>query len=114
MLLVEILSAALPAGGLSEPVPAAGLVSGALVEVRIDKGFGQRHWMAPVLLPILRQPGQHQLHKTADQVRTLADRQNQQAGVIDHQGQALAPLLLRPADKAIAGLEVQRRRTPGG
>ena len=53
MLLVEILGAALPAGSLSESVPSAGLVGGALIEVRIDKCFRQRHWVAPTLFPVL-------------------------------------------------------------
>src|SRR6266581_964479 len=54
MLLVEILGAAFPAGSLSEPIPSAGLVSGALIEMRIDKGFGQRDPMAPAVFPVLR------------------------------------------------------------
>src|SRR6266550_619283 len=66
MLLVEILGATLPTGGLSQSVPSAGLVGSALIEVRIDKGFRQRHRMTPTLLPVLRQPPQHELHKTAD------------------------------------------------
>src|SRR5438445_6288401 len=112
MLLVEILGAAFPARGLSQPIPPAGPVRGALIQMRIDKGFGQRHRMAPALFPVLRQPSQHQLHKAADQIGTLAGRQNQQAGVIDQKPQARAPLFLGPADEAVARFEVQRRRTP--
>src|SRR5437867_3765351 len=70
--------------------------------------------MTPTLLPVLRESRQHQLHKPADQIGTLAGRQHQQPGIIDHQRQARAPLLLLPADEAVAGSEVQRGGTPGG
>src|SRR2546425_8669847 len=113
MLLVEILGTALPAGGLSEPMPSTGLVSGALIKMRIDKRFGQRHGMAPVLLPVSRKPPQHQLHETTDEIGALASGQNQQARVVGQQRQARASLLVSPADKLVASLEVQRRRVPG-
>ena len=114
MLLVEVLRAALPAGRLSQSAPAAGLVSGALIDVRIDKRFGQRHRMPPTLFPVLREARQHQLHKPADQIGAPAQRQNQQPRIIDHQRQARAPLLLNPADEAVASSDVQRRGTPSG
>ena len=40
--------------------------------------------------------------------------QNQQAGVVDQQRQARAPLLVGPADEAVARLEVQRGGIPRG
>src|SRR5213075_1338420 len=101
MLLVEILGAAFPAGSLSEPIPPAGLVSGALIEMRIDKGFGQSNPMAPALFPVLRQPGQHQLHEAADQIGTPAGGQKQQAGIILQKRQERAPLFFVPADEAV-------------
>src|SRR5262249_54536286 len=109
-----LLRVAFTAGGVPQAVPAAGLVSSALVEVRIDNRFGQRHWMTPVLLPILGEPPEHQLHKTADQIGALTGRKHHQARVIDHQRQARAPLLLRPADEVVAGLDVECGGVPTG
>ncbi len=112
--LVEILGAALPAGGRSQPRPAAGLITGALIEVRIDKRFGQRQRMVPALDPVGREPREHELHKPADEIGTVAGGQHQQAGVVDQQRQARAPLLVSPADEAVARLEMERGGVPGG
>src|SRR3989442_6443504 len=104
MRLVESLGTALRAGGWSEPMPSTGLVSGALIKMRIDKRFGQRHGMAPVLLPVSRKPPQHQLHETTDEIGALASGQNQQARVVGQQRQARAALRVSPAGQMGARL----------
>ena len=68
--------------------------------------------MAPTLVPVLGEPGEHQLHETADEIGTLAGRQHQQPRVVDHQRQTPAPLLLGPADKLVAGFDMQRGGAP--
>ncbi len=70
--------------------------------------------MAPALYPVGREPREHELHKPADEIGTVALGQHQQARVVDQQRQARAPLLVGPADEAVARLEVQRGGIPRG
>jgi hypothetical protein len=100
------------AGGRAQLAPPADLVGRAREELRIDKAFHHHDRMAPALPPILAQAPKHQLHEPADQVRIVALRQEEQPGVVGQQSQPLAPLLLLPADKAVARAQMQRRRRP--
>ena len=111
---IKILRAAFPAGRVSQPLPAAGLVSGALIEMRVHEGFDQRQRMPPVCLPIFGEPREHEFHEAADEVGALSAGENQEAGVVDQQRQARAALLRGPADEGIARLEMPGRAAPGG
>jgi hypothetical protein len=42
----------------------------------------------------------------------MAIGQDVEPRIVDHQGQALAPLFLAPANKQVSGFEGQRRRAP--
>src|ERR1035438_10070326 len=94
--------------------PAADLVSGAPVELWINKTLRQGQGMAPALLPIRREAREHELHEPADEIGIMAPGQNQQAGVVRQERQSPAPLLLRPADEDLTRLEMQGGGTPGG
>jgi len=80
--------------------------------LRIDKRLHQGQRMLPTLLPVGAQPRQHPLHKAADQIRVVALRQDEQPHVVRHQREPGAPLLVAPADVAIAAAHMQRRRRP--
>ena len=114
MWLVKVHRAPLPAARVPQLAPATDLVGRAAIEVRVHKTLRQRDRMLPHALPVRTQPSEHELHKPADQIGVMALRQHVQARVVDHQGQALAPLRLPPADKGVPGLEMQRGRAPGG
>jgi hypothetical protein len=80
----------------------------------IDEGFGQRHRMTPVFLPVVGKAREHQLHEATDEIGLVRLGQDQQAGVVDQQRQARAALLLGPADELVARLEMQGGRVPSG
>ena len=103
-----------PARRVAQLTPAADLVSGALVELRIDKALRQGQGMAPALLPIIGKAREHELHEPADEIGIMALGQNQQAGVVGQERQPPAPLLLRPADEGVTRFEVQGGGAPGG
>lgn len=59
---IKILRAAFPTRRGDEPPPVSGLVSRALIEMRVHEGFRQSQRMPPVVLPIPGKPREYEFH----------------------------------------------------
>lgn len=114
VLLIEVLGAAFPTSTVAQFAPAADLVGGAAVELRVHETLDQRQRMTPARLPVGGEACEHEFHETADEIGVMAVRQHQQAGVVGQQGQARAPLFVGPTDEGVARLEMPGGRAPGG
>ena len=96
----------------TQRLPVGGAVTSAGEPRGIDEGLGQQQRMAVNALPITREAAQIQPQHPRGQIGHLCIRQDQEAGIVDQQMQALVVQHSWPADPGIARGALERRRLP--
>ena len=107
---VEILRVPAEPRGRPQFAPTADLVGGAAEELRIDESLDERDPVPPTRQPVVRQACEHAGEQPTREIWIVRFGQNEKTRVIDHQRQAAATLLGRPADELIAVAQMIRRR----
>ena len=99
-----------PAASITEVGPVGGLVAGADTAVFFDEGFGENDGMAVTLEPVLAKTFGGKRAEPGGEVSNLCPRQDEEAGVVDEEMEALPTFFRGPAEKAG---EAQTRQATG-
>lgn len=100
--MVHVELAAALGGADAEPV--GGLVGDAAKAWLFDEGFEQDRAVAVLKLPVVGDAVCRSSQNGRGQIPALDPRQDQEAGIVDHQVEPLLALRGRPADEAVARL----------
>ena len=101
-----------PAASITEVGPVGGLVAGAGKAVFLDEGFGENDGMAVALEPVLAKTLGGKRKEPGGEVSNPCPRQDEEAGVVDEEMEALPTFLRGPADEAIPTRDLEGRGVP--
>jgi integrase len=88
-------------------------ITRAAVAFGIDEGLEEIDGVPVDPFPVRRDSSRHLTENVRRQMRDTDPRQNERARIIGEKADITAPRLCRPADKAVAGAQMPRRRRPG-
>src|SRR5450755_951203 len=101
---------------VTEVLPVGGLVASAREAGLFDEGFEQDRSIRITSVPVLCQAAADQGKDAGGEITAIDPRQDEEAGVIDHEVQTAPALLAGPADRHVArfGLPGARAEAEGG
>ena len=103
------------APGVAEIMPVGGFVDRALKVCRVHERFRDQHRMTVTALPVVTEAAQHRGHRERSETREDTLRaEDDVAGVVRDQMQALELKLRRPTDPAVAMPALEGARLPPG
>ncbi len=91
-----------PALGVPDMEPVRGFVADALEAVLLNKGLHQVHGMAVFLDPVLSETPHDPAQEMAGQMRHPHPGQDEEAGIIGHEGEVGGSCVRLPADQGVA------------
>ena len=95
--------------GLADMDPVGGPVAGALEAVALDEGFEEDGSEGEALSPVVLDAAGGQGEELGGEAFGFDPGEDEEAGVVDNEGEARLPLIVRPADEGVPGSDL-----PGG